>query len=131
MMSSYLLDTTLANSLFHANDGQGFSVCQRNLEIFQGDIATGLVERHSGEGGPHFEAGKACGQGRPFTSLKDHAADTASRPGWMHEEGAYLGGIVMRIEQCCLAADPLVTAVEGLAFAPAAAADDGRVGSRF
>jgi hypothetical protein len=42
----------------------------------------------------------------------------------MNEEGANFGSVVLRVEQDRLAARPLVAAIKGFSFAPAAAAYD-------
>ncbi len=113
--------------LFHANDGQRLAVGQWNFEIFQSSVAASLIERDAGEGGAHFKTSKACSLGRILTGLQDHGSDSTPRPCGMNEEGANLGGVVLRVEQRRLAASPLIAAIEGFAFAPAAASDDGWV----
>ena len=99
---------------------------QRDFEILQRHIAASLVEQHSGEGCAHFEAGKTGGKGGVFASLEDHRANTAAGPGWMDKKGANLGGFMLRVKQCGLAARPLVAAIERFSFAPTAAAYDQR-----
>src|SRR5882757_834825 len=108
--------------LFHANDWESFAVGQWNSEIFECDVATGLVERNAGEGRGHFESGKLRCQGGIFTSFENCCANSTSSPGRMHEEGTNLGGVLLRIQKGSLAAGPLIATVECLALAPAAAA---------
>ncbi len=44
----------------------------------------------------------------------------------MNEEGAYFGRITTRVEKFVVPISPLIRAVKGFAFAPAAAGDDDR-----
>src|SRR5271167_1339787 len=77
---------------FHANDRERFPVLQR-------DITPGLVEQDSGQGCTHFETTEARSNGGTFTSLQDHATDTAAHPTGMNEAGANLCGVVLGIQQ--------------------------------
>lgn len=49
----------------------------------------------------------------------------------MNEEGANLGCVMMRVEEVVVPVGPLIGAVEGFAFAPAATGDDDQRGLRF
>src|SRR5262249_6964565 len=53
-----------------------------------------------------------------------HSADATPRPSRMNEERANLRRVALRIQQLILAAGPMIAAVERLALAPAAAAND-------
>ena len=49
--------------LRHSYDGEHFTVSQRDVQIFQGGVAVGAIERDAGESGAHFEAGETGGAG--------------------------------------------------------------------
>ena len=85
------------------------------------DVTPCQVERHPGEGCAHLETAETCLGRGPFADLKDFAADSPPRPRRMHEKGAYLRRIVVRIEQSIFAAGAMVASIERLALAPASA----------
>src|SRR5205085_687241 len=74
------------------------------------------------------EAGCLCSA---FAGLEQKCANAAARPVWMNEEGADLGGIVIRIEQVVVPIGPLIGAVQSFSLAPSTARDDFLVRERF
>lgn len=52
--------------LCHAHDGQRFAVGEGQVDALLLHVAVAAVERDAGEGGSHFEAGKAFGLGGLF-----------------------------------------------------------------
>src|SRR6266700_1480798 len=115
---------SLENGFFHVNNRQRLSISQRNFERAHRNIASGPEELHSGQRSSHLAAGKAGSRSRPFTGIKNHAADAATRPIRMYEERTDLGRVLMWVEQRVFASRPLVGSVKGLALAPAATTSD-------
>src|SRR5260370_25074134 len=110
--------------LAHVHNGQGSAVGQRDADVFHRLISLDTEQRRASERRAHFKAREASTFRGILAGGEEEAADAASRPVRMNEEGANLCGIAARVEQIIVAVGPLVGAVQSLAFAPAAAAYD-------
>src|ERR1700722_1713819 len=86
------------------------------------DVTAGAVEGSSGQGSPHLQTPETCPCCCGFTNLEDLAADPPACPVGMYEEGAYLGRIMLRIQESIFAAGVVIASEERLALAPASAA---------
>ncbi len=89
--------------------------------MFCFDVTTGAVEGDSGKGGPHLQAPETRRRRCCFTDLENPAAHPSACPIRMYEEGAYLGRILLGIEESIFTAGAVVAAKERLALAPAPA----------
>src|SRR5215813_1333588 len=107
---------------YHVNDRQCDSVLQWQLDPLLRDITSLAKELFPGKCCAHFEASEAGRPGGVLTIIQNDAADAAARPVRMNEECPHLGGICFRVQQVVLPLSPAITAIERLAFAPAAAA---------
>ena len=108
--------------LFHVNDWERQTWDQRDLPVFNFDVAPRKIEWHAGESGSHLETAETCGRRGGFADLENSAADSAPCPGGMYEERSYLCRIAKWIQQSILAARAVVASEERLALAPASAA---------
>ncbi len=108
----------------HADNRQGGAVAERDFDVFEDAVAASEIKWNAGEGGAHFEARKASGAGGGFAGLENFGADAASRPVWMDEESADLGGVGCGIEKIWFADESMVAAEECFAMAPSSATDD-------
>src|SRR5712692_635328 len=121
----------LASGLFfHMDYRQRFAVYQGDGDGFHGDIALCTEELCPSQRCPHLEACKPSGPRRIFTSLQNHAADSAARPIRMDEESANLCRIAKGVQQRIFAPRPMIAPVKRLALAPATATDDHQFVSR-
>src|SRR5260370_33079279 len=120
--------TFASGMFFHVEDREGFAVHQWDRDWFHGDIALCAEELRPSERCPHLITSKPGGARRIFTSLQNHAADSAARPIGMNEKSANLCRIAKRVQERILATRPMIAPVERLAFAPAAASDNNPFG---
>src|SRR5260370_41529947 len=105
------------------NNGERFAVAQGNFKIADRQIAASAEEFCAGQCGAHLEAGEASGLCCDLACIEEKGADAVARPVGMNKEGADFGGVLTRGEEVVVPIGPLVGAVEGFAFAPAAAGD--------
>src|SRR5438128_3664580 len=117
------LESATASCLSHTHDRKRRAVRKRHFSALDLDVASGLIQRNPGKRRAHLESLESCGHGGMLTDLKNLAADSASSPFWMDEEGADLGRIFLRIKKLIFTSWPMIAAEQGLAFAPAATAD--------
>jgi len=117
------LESAPSNCLSHTHDSKRCAIGKRHFNALYLDIASRLIQRNSGKRGTHLESLESCGHGGMLADLKNLAADSASSPFWMDEEGADLGRIFSRIKKLIFTPWPMIAAEQGLAFAPAATAD--------
>src|SRR6266852_2862862 len=120
----------LSGFLAHVHNWKRSAIGQRNAYVFHRLISLDTEKLRAGERGAHFEAHEAGRFSGILAGGKKQGADAAARPVRTNEEGANLCGIAARVEQIIVAVGPLVGAVQSLAFAPAAAAYDDRLGLR-
>src|SRR6059058_2015554 len=102
--------------LSHTHDRKRRAVRKRHFSALDLDVASGLIQRNSGKRRAHLESLESCGHGGMLTDLKNLAADSASSPFWMDEEGAELGRIFLRIKKLIFTSCPMIAAEQGLAF---------------
>jgi hypothetical protein len=107
--------------LYHVDDRQGHPWSKWNFVVRNFEITPEAVQGHSGKRGTHLQASKARRLGCRLTDLQNSAAHSAARPIRMNEKGAYLGRIVVRIEEGIFAAGAVVASIECLALTPAPA----------